>query len=83
MHLPPIFLSLGDPKSLRPTLAVPRALGLLARAPIADIISSYRPGTLLWHVRTQRLTFDSSHPEYFDGYRGNLGNLPSGLHSTL
>ncbi|KAM5213001.1 integrin alpha-IIb isoform 1-T1 [Hipposideros larvatus] len=45
-------------------------LGLLARAPIADIISSYRPGTLLWHVRTQRLTFDSSHPEYFDGYRG-------------
>ncbi|XP_059763518.1 integrin alpha-IIb isoform X3 [Balaenoptera ricei] len=45
-------------------------LGLLARAPIADIISSYRPGTLLWHVPTQQLTFDYSHPEYFDGYRG-------------
>ncbi|KAL2764887.1 integrin alpha-IIb preproprotein, partial [Daubentonia madagascariensis] len=45
-------------------------LGLLARAPIADIISSYRPGTLLWHVPTQRFTFDSSSPEYFDGYRG-------------
>ncbi|XP_037018088.2 integrin alpha-IIb [Artibeus jamaicensis] len=45
-------------------------LGLLAKAPIADIFSSYRPGTLLWHVRTQRFTFDSSHPENFDGYRG-------------
>ncbi|XP_028340621.1 integrin alpha-IIb isoform X4 [Physeter macrocephalus] len=45
-------------------------LGLLARAPIADIISSYRPATLLWHVPTQQLTFDYSHPEYFDGYRG-------------
>ncbi|XP_037348627.1 integrin alpha-IIb [Talpa occidentalis] len=45
-------------------------LGLLARAPIADIVSSYRPATLLWHVPSQRLTFDSSNPEYFDGYRG-------------
>ncbi|XP_007455178.1 PREDICTED: integrin alpha-IIb [Lipotes vexillifer] len=45
-------------------------IGLLARAPIADIISSYRPGTLLWHVPTQQLTFDYSRPEYFDGYRG-------------
>ncbi|XP_039702645.1 integrin alpha-IIb isoform X2 [Pteropus medius] len=45
-------------------------LGLLVRAPIADIVSSYRPGTLLWHVRTQRFTSDTSNPEYFDGYRG-------------
>ncbi|XP_015995238.2 integrin alpha-IIb isoform X2 [Rousettus aegyptiacus] len=45
-------------------------IGLLVRAPIADIVSSYRPGTLLWHVRNQRFTFDTSHPEYFDGYRG-------------
>ncbi|XP_070339468.1 integrin alpha-IIb isoform X2 [Equus asinus] len=45
-------------------------LGLLARAPIANIVSSYRPGTLLWSVPTQRFTFDSMKPEYFDGYRG-------------
>ncbi|XP_054449198.1 integrin alpha-IIb [Pteronotus mesoamericanus] len=45
-------------------------LGLLARAPIAHIFSSYRPGTLLWHVNTQRLTFDSGDPVYYDGYRG-------------
>ncbi|XP_036195455.1 integrin alpha-IIb isoform X1 [Myotis myotis] len=45
-------------------------LGLLARAPIADIFRNYHPGTLLWHVGTQRLTFDSNKPEYFDGYRG-------------
>ncbi|XP_043760775.1 integrin alpha-IIb isoform X3 [Cervus elaphus] len=44
-------------------------VGLLARAPIADIISSYRPGTLLWHVRTQ-FTYDHSHLQYYDGYRG-------------
>ncbi|CAO2645565.1 Integrin alpha-IIb [Lemmus lemmus] len=46
------------------------SLGLLVRAPIANIISSYRPGTLLWHVPNQRFTFDSSNLVYFDGYRG-------------
>ncbi|XP_008589054.1 PREDICTED: integrin alpha-IIb [Galeopterus variegatus] len=45
-------------------------LGLLVRAPIANIVSNYRPGTLLWHVPNQRFTFDSSDPEYFDSYRG-------------
>uniref|UniRef100_A0A8D0UEC5 Integrin alpha-2 domain-containing protein n=1 Tax=Sus scrofa TaxID=9823 RepID=A0A8D0UEC5_PIG len=45
-------------------------LGLMARAPIADIISSYRPGTLLWHVPTQKLTFDSDLPEYYESYLG-------------
>ncbi|XP_012887391.1 PREDICTED: integrin alpha-IIb [Dipodomys ordii] len=45
-------------------------LGLLVRAPIASIISSYRPGTLLWHVPNQRFTYDSSNIDYFDGYRG-------------
>ncbi|XP_051013818.1 integrin alpha-IIb [Acomys russatus] len=44
-------------------------LGLLTRAPIASIISSYRPGTLLWYVPSQRFTFDFSSP-VFDGYRG-------------
>lgn len=42
----------------------------MARAPIADIISSYRPGTLLWHVPTQKLTFDSDLPEYYESYLG-------------
>ncbi|XP_053426305.1 integrin alpha-IIb [Nycticebus coucang] len=45
-------------------------LGLLAWAPIADIISNYRPGTLLWHVPTQRFSFDSSKIEDLDSYRG-------------
>lgn len=45
-------------------------VGLLVRAPIADIISSYHPSTLLWNVGTQSATFDSGNPEYFDGYRG-------------
>ncbi|XP_045345128.1 integrin alpha-IIb [Leopardus geoffroyi] len=45
-------------------------LGLLARAPIADIVSSYRPGTLLWNVPTQRFSTDYNNPVYFDGYRG-------------
>ncbi|XP_048222306.1 integrin alpha-IIb isoform X2 [Perognathus longimembris pacificus] len=45
-------------------------LGLLVRAPIASIISSYRPGTLLWHVPSQRFTYDSSNMDYYDGYRG-------------
>lgn len=72
MHLPPI-LAWETPGIWAPTPAVPRALGLLARAPIADIISTYRPGTLLWHVGSQRLTFDSTHSEYFDSYRGNPG----------
>lgn len=48
-------------------------VGLLVRAPIADIISSYHPSTLLWNVGTQSATFDSGNPEYFDGYRGNSG----------
>ncbi|KAM4842872.1 integrin alpha-IIb [Thomomys bottae] len=45
-------------------------LGLLVRASIASIITSYRPGTLLWHVPKQRFTYDSNNVEYFDGYRG-------------
>lgn len=45
-------------------------LGLLARVPLAKVISSYRPGTLLWHVPSQRFTYDSSNLEHFDGYRG-------------
>lgn len=45
-------------------------LGLLVRVPIANIISSYRPGTLLWHVPNQRFTHDSINRAYFDGYRG-------------
>ncbi|GAB1296905.1 Integrin alpha-IIb [Apodemus speciosus] len=45
-------------------------LGLLVRVPIANIISSYRPGTLLWHVPNQRFTYDSNNKAYFDGYRG-------------
>ncbi|XP_047702004.1 integrin alpha-IIb isoform X1 [Prionailurus viverrinus] len=45
-------------------------LGLLARAPIADIVSSYRPGTLLWNVPAQRFSADYNNPVYFDGYRG-------------
>lgn len=49
-------------------------LGLLARVPIANIISSYRPGTLLWHVPNQRFTYDNSNPVFFDGYRGNPGS---------
>ncbi|XP_012582005.1 PREDICTED: integrin alpha-IIb [Condylura cristata] len=60
-------------------------LGLLARAPIADIVSSYPPGTLLWHVSSQHLTFDSSNPEYFDGYRGYsvaVGEFDGDLNTT-
>ncbi|EDM06216.1 rCG33119 [Rattus norvegicus] len=45
-------------------------LGLLVRVPIENIISSYRPGTLLWHVSNQRFSYDSSNPVYFHGYRG-------------
>ncbi|XP_007953458.1 integrin alpha-IIb [Orycteropus afer afer] len=45
-------------------------LGLLVRAPIADIVSSYRPGTLLWHLSSQHFTFDSGNTRFFDGYRG-------------
>lgn len=44
--------------------------GLLARAPIADIVSTYRPGTLLWFLSTQRITNDNRYSEYFDGYLG-------------
>ncbi|MBZ3887400.1 Integrin alpha-IIb [Sciurus carolinensis] len=52
-------------------------VGLLARAPIADIISSYRPGTLLWNVPTQSFTYDSSKPECFDGYREYVFGAPT------
>ncbi|XP_033619035.1 integrin alpha-IIb [Fukomys damarensis] len=45
-------------------------LGLLARAPIASILSSYQPATLLWHVPSQSFTFDSSDPKFYDSYRG-------------
>lgn len=48
-------------------------LGLLVRVPIENIISSYRPGTLLWHVSNQRFSYDASNPVYFHGYRGNPG----------
>ncbi|XP_032313256.1 integrin alpha-IIb isoform X3 [Camelus ferus] len=60
-------------------------LGLLARVPIADIISNYRQGTLLWHVPTQQLTFDDSRPEYYDGYRGYsvaVGEFDGNLNTT-
>lgn len=60
-------------------------LGLLVRVPIANIISSYRPGTLLWHVPNQRFTFDSSNPVYFDGYRGYsvaVGEFDGDLNTT-
>uniref|UniRef100_A0A452QNL8 Integrin subunit alpha 2b n=1 Tax=Ursus americanus TaxID=9643 RepID=A0A452QNL8_URSAM len=43
------------------------------------IVSSYRPGTLLWHVPFQSFTFDYSKPEYYDGYRGNPGTSLLGL----
>ncbi|KAL1778648.1 integrin alpha-IIb [Sigmodon hispidus] len=45
-------------------------LGFLTRVPIANIISSYRPDTLLWHVPNQHLTPDNSDPVYFDSYQG-------------
>lgn len=48
--------------------------GLLARVPIENIISSYRPGTLLWHVPNQRYTHDYSSLVYSHGYRGNPGS---------
>uniref|UniRef100_A0A250YLW6 Integrin alpha-IIb n=1 Tax=Castor canadensis TaxID=51338 RepID=A0A250YLW6_CASCN len=60
-------------------------LGLLVRAPIANIISSYRPGTLLWHVPNQRFTHDSSSIENFDGYRGYsvaVGEFDGDLNTT-
>ncbi|XP_054527370.1 integrin alpha-IIb isoform X3 [Pan troglodytes] len=60
-------------------------LGLLAQAPIADIFSSYRPGILLWHVSSQSLSFDSSNPEYFDGYWGYsvaVGEFDGDLNTT-
>ena len=80
LHLPPLYTRPGEtPGVWASTPTDPRTLGLLAQAPIADIFSSYRPGTLLWHVRTQRFTFDSSHPEYFDGYRGNPGTALRGF----
>ncbi|ELV11226.1 Integrin alpha-IIb [Tupaia chinensis] len=52
-------------------------LGLLSRAPIADIISSYRPGTLLGHVSTQSFSFDSSKREYFDSYKEYVFGAPT------
>ncbi|XP_077603843.1 integrin alpha-IIb [Crocuta crocuta] len=45
-------------------------LGLLARAPIANIVSSYHPGTLLWNVPAQRFSSDLYNLAYFDSYRG-------------
>ncbi|XP_049717148.1 integrin alpha-IIb [Elephas maximus indicus] len=45
-------------------------LGLLVRAPVANIVSSYSPGTLLRSVPSQSFTSDSSSQEFFDGYRG-------------
>uniref|UniRef100_A0A2K5EAV8 Integrin subunit alpha 2b n=1 Tax=Aotus nancymaae TaxID=37293 RepID=A0A2K5EAV8_AOTNA len=60
-------------------------LGLLAQAPIANIFSSYRPGTLLWHVSSQSFSFDSSNPEYFDGYWGYsvaVGDFDGDLNTT-
>ncbi|KAL0597664.1 Integrin alpha-IIb [Plecturocebus cupreus] len=60
-------------------------LGLLAQAPIENIFSSYRPGTLLWHVSSQSFSFDSSNPEYFDGYWGYsvaVGDFDGDLNTT-
>ncbi|XP_032135292.1 integrin alpha-IIb isoform X2 [Sapajus apella] len=60
-------------------------LGLLAQAPIANIFSSYRPSTLLWHVSSQSFSFDSSNPEYFDGYWGYsvaVGDFDGDLNTT-
>lgn len=76
VHLPPFSRPGQTPSSWAPIPTVPRALGLLARAPIADIISSYRPGNLLWHVRTQ-FTYDHSHLQYYDGYRGKASQHSS------
>lgn len=80
-RLPPLCSTPGEAQGVwAPTPTTdPRTLGLLVRAPIADIFSSYHPGTLLWHVRTQRFTFDSSQPEYFDSYRGNPGAARRGF----
>uniref|UniRef100_H2QD72 Integrin alpha-IIb n=1 Tax=Pan troglodytes TaxID=9598 RepID=H2QD72_PANTR len=72
------------PLTLRTSLPGRRA-GLLAQAPIADIFSSYRPGILLWHVSSQSLSFDSSNPEYFDGYWGYsvaVGEFDGDLNTT-
>ncbi|KAI4556835.1 hypothetical protein MJT46_020022, partial [Ovis ammon polii x Ovis aries] len=83
VHLPPFSRPGHTPGSWTPILTVPRALGLLARAPIADIISSYRPGNLLWHVRTQ-FTYDHSHLQYYDGYRGNVAlPIEASQHSSV
>ncbi|XP_063107778.1 integrin alpha-IIb isoform X2 [Cavia porcellus] len=45
-------------------------IGLLARARIAHIVSSYQPATLLWTVPNQHFTFDSSDSKFYDSYRG-------------
>nr|XP_025842677.1 integrin alpha-IIb [Vulpes vulpes] len=60
-------------------------LGLLVQASIDNIISSYRPGTLLWHVPFQSFTYDYSKPEYYDGYRGYsvaVGEFDGNLNTT-
>lgn len=60
-------------------------LGLLVRVPIENIISSYRPGTLLWHVSNQRFSYDASNPVYFHGYRGYsvaVGEFDGDLNTT-
>ncbi|XP_059733983.1 integrin alpha-IIb isoform X8 [Bos javanicus] len=84
VHLPPFSRPGQTPDSWAPIPTVARALGLLARAPIADIISSYRPSTLLWHVPTQ-FTYDQSHLQYYDGYRGYsvaVGNFDGNPNTT-
>ncbi|XP_036614055.1 integrin alpha-IIb [Trichosurus vulpecula] len=45
-------------------------IGLLARAQLSDIMSSYTPSSLLWTVPSQRLSRDDFTREYRDAYRG-------------
>ncbi|XP_074117207.1 integrin alpha-IIb isoform X6 [Sminthopsis crassicaudata] len=45
-------------------------IGLLARAQLSDIMSSYTTSSLLWTVPSQRLSKDVFRPEYRDAYRG-------------
>uniref|UniRef100_A0A452QNH1 Integrin subunit alpha 2b n=1 Tax=Ursus americanus TaxID=9643 RepID=A0A452QNH1_URSAM len=57
----------------------------VTQASTCPIVSSYRPGTLLWHVPFQSFTFDYSKPEYYDGYRGYsvaVGEFDGDLNTT-
>ncbi|XP_075418070.1 integrin alpha-IIb [Tenrec ecaudatus] len=45
-------------------------IGLLVRAPITQIVSNYRPDTLLSNVPAQRFTFDSSNQDLLNSYGG-------------